>query len=114
MVVGGTANDHQNGSPPPEGSQGKEAKWLTTGASRLLQFFPGELQIGPPQANSQPAHPPRKSRIPTKQGEVELVRKAVLCIAYFFPPDAHSGTHRTRGLVRHLSRSEEHTSELKS
>lgn len=28
--------------------------------------------------------------------------KSVLCIAYSFPPSVHSGTHRTRAVVRHL------------
>lgn len=31
-----------------------------------------------------------------------LERKPVLCVAYFFPPVAVSGSHRTRAVVRHL------------
>jgi glycosyltransferase involved in cell wall biosynthesis len=30
------------------------------------------------------------------------VKKTVLCVASFFPPDASTGTHRTRAVVRHL------------
>jgi glycosyltransferase involved in cell wall biosynthesis len=32
----------------------------------------------------------------------EQVKKPVLCVASFFPPDATSGTHRTRAVVRYL------------